>query len=139
MGGEGWENDEDEYLIVRLADGPALVLVLLELSGRRRTLVEQAALRPDLAQTRIAGLRAAALGLSPGQAVMMQFARRAEPDLSRWGPCEMITPVVDHEMLPDTDTGGVGLLLGRDLLQDLWVTFLGARMVVIQAAPKAAH
>jgi len=74
------EAPDDESLVVRVGDGPALVLVRMEVAHSRRSLIVQAALRPDLAQTVVGVASARALNLSPGQGVMLQLARRAGHD-----------------------------------------------------------
>src|SRR5690348_5488351 len=123
--------EEDELFIVRLGDGPALVLVRMEVAGSDRVLIGQASLRPDLTQTTVARRRAEALGLSPGQGVMLQLARRPDGDGDPWGPIEMIALAIDDTIDPDADDRTPGLLLGRDFLHAVWVTYVGAVMVMI--------
>jgi hypothetical protein len=125
------DEEEDEPFVVRLGDGPALVLARMEVAGNDRVLIDQASLRPDLTQTTIARRRADALGLSPGQGVMLQLARRPDGDGDPWGPCELVALAVDDTIDPDADDRTPGLLLGRDFLQAVWVTYVGAVMVMI--------
>jgi hypothetical protein len=125
------DEDDDETLVVRLGDGPALVLVRMELAGSKRVLIVPASLRPDLTQTSVARKRAEALGLSPGQGVMLQLARRTDGDGGPWGPIEMVAVTIDDAMDPDADDQAASLLLGRDFLQAVWLTFLGSTMVMI--------
>jgi hypothetical protein len=66
-------------------------------------LIDQASLRPDLTQTTVARRRAEALGLSPGQGVMLQLARRTDGDGDPWGPIEMVALAVDDTINPDAD------------------------------------
>jgi hypothetical protein len=126
------EAPDDESLVVRVGDGPALVLVRLEVAHSRKSLIVQAALRPDLAQTIVGTESARALGLSPGQGVMLQLARRPDGDGDLWGPCELVTLAVDDRdgMVAD-DEDATALLLGRDFLHAVWVSFVGDRMVMI--------
>jgi hypothetical protein len=128
------EAPDDESLILRVGDGPALVLVRMQVAHSRRSLIVQAALRLDLTQTVVGAASARALSLSPGQGVMLQLARR--PDGGLWGPCELVTLAVDDcGAVVEDDADATALLLGRDFLHAMWVSFVGNRMVVITQLP----
>lgn len=104
----------------------------MEVAHSRRSLIVQAALRPDLAQTVVGVASARALNLSPGQGVMLQLARGAGHDTGLWGPCELVTLAVDdRDALVEDDDDATALLLGRDFLHALWVSFIGDRMVIV--------
>lgn len=92
-------------------------------------------LRPDVPITHMASQWADALDLSTGAAVLAQLATRDDELAAHWGPCEMITPVIDPEMSVGRDLLG-GLLLGQDFLESVWVTYIGpAGLIAITRSP----
>lgn len=48
----------------------------------------------------------------------------------------MVALAVDDTMDPDADDQSASLLLGRDFLQAVWLTYLGATMVMISRPAK---
>lgn len=123
--------DDEETFAVRLGAGPVLVLMRIEVAHSKRVLIVPASLRPDLAQTTVAARRAEALNLSRGQGVMLQLARTTEGDGDPWGPIRLVSLEVDDRLDPDAGEHPVSMLLGRDFLQAVWVTYVGATMVMI--------
>lgn len=43
----------------------------------------------------------------------------------------MVTLAVDDELDPDADKLAASLLLGRDFLQGVWLTFIGGTMAMV--------
>jgi hypothetical protein len=123
--------DAAETFIVRLGDGPGLVLMKMEVSNSRRSIVVQATLRPDLLQTAVSGLTARSLGLSRGQGVMLQLARRTANGVFPWGPVERVTPAIDEERDPSAEGATAGLELGRDFLHAVWLSYVNGELAMI--------
>jgi hypothetical protein len=127
------ELDDEEMFIVRLRAGPPLVLVRLELA--QRSLIVPAALRPDLVQTTVARVWAIALELSVGQGAMVRLARQPNGAGNTWGPCERVTLRIDEALDPSMNEEEPGLLLGRDFLHTVVVTYVTGTLVMITRPP----
>lgn len=127
------EAGDEEPFLVRLGDGPPLVLVRIELA--HRSLIVPAALRPDLLQTTVAKSWASALELSIGQGAMIRLARRPEGTGDTWGPCELVTLLIDDALDSGLDGEHPSVLLGRDFLHTVWVTYLAGTLVLITRPP----
>jgi hypothetical protein len=128
------DEDEAEPLVLRRTDGLPIVPLNLDVVGS--TQIVPALLRPDLNVSRIAPIWASGLELSHGAAVLAQLATRYDDAAALWGPCQMITPVIDpalDEALAEEGVGGV--MLGNDLLQHVWLTLVGpAGLIVVMTA-----
>lgn len=132
-GDEG--GDDLEPLVIRMG-GPSgttpVAFVHLDIVGT--TQIVRAILRPDLPTSVIAAQWAAALELSAGAGVMAQLATRDDEGAELWGPAELITPEVDNALDDQIDDDGTGgFLVGHDLLEDLWITYVGPVRIVLMA------
>lgn len=127
------ESGDEELFIVRLGPGPPLVLVRIELA--RRSVIVPAELRPDLVQTTVARSLASALELSVGQGAMIRLARTPEGTGDPWGPCELVTLLIDDALDIGLDGERPSILLARDFLHTVWVTYLAGTLVVIARPP----
>jgi hypothetical protein len=127
------ESGEEEPFIVRIGAGPPLVLVRIELA--HRSVIVPAELRPDVLQTTVARSWANALELSVGQGAMIRLARRPEGTGDTWGPCELVTLLIDDALDSGPDRERPSVLLGRDFLHTVWVTYLAGALVMITRPP----
>jgi hypothetical protein len=127
------EAADEEPIFVRLGGGPPLVLVRIELA--HRSVIVPASLRPDLLQTTVGQSWARALELSVGQGAMIRLVRRPDGTGDPWGPCELVTLLIDEALDIGLDGQHPAVLLGRDFLHTLWVTYLAGALVMIARPP----